>query len=45
MQEEIIKDDLIKALIKEYKIDEDLAIKDVEQFINILEQNKVIEGV
>lgn len=45
LQEEIIKDDLIKALIKEYKIDEDLAIKDVEQFINILEQNKVIEGV
>ena len=45
LQEEIIKDDLIKALIKEYKIDEDLAIKDVEQFINILEQNKVIDGV
>ena len=45
LQRETTKDELIKSLIEEYKIDKKLATNDVEQFINKLKQNKVIEGV
>ena len=45
LQKETTKDELIKSLIEEYKIDRELATNDVEQFINTLKQNKVIEGI
>lgn len=45
LEEDITKNDLIKSLIQEYQIDKNLAIKDVEEFINILQENKAIVGV
>lgn len=45
LQDEITKDELVGFLIREYNIDEGLAINDVEKFINTLNENKVIEGI
>ena len=45
LQKETTKDELIKSLIEEYKIDRELATNDVEQFINTLKQNEIIEGI
>ena len=45
LQEEISKEDLVNSLIKEYEIDKNLAIDDVEGFLNTLEEHKAIEGV
>lgn len=45
LQEDRTKHDLIEALIEKYKINKELALKDVEKFIDILYQNKVIEGI
>ena len=44
LQEDIGKEELINLLIKEYEIDENLAINDVEGFLNILKEHKAIEG-
>lgn len=45
LKNETTKDDLVKDLIREYKIDEVLAINDVEKFISTLNENKVVEGI
>lgn len=42
LQEEISKEELINSLIKEYKIDENLATNDVEVFLDILKEHKAI---
>lgn len=42
LQEEISKEELINSLIKEYKIDENLATNDVEGFLDILKEHKAI---
>lgn len=45
LKNETTKDDLVKYLIREYKIDDVLAINDVEKFISTLNENKVVEGI
>lgn len=45
LKSEITKDNLVKSLIREYKIDEGLAINDVEKFISKLSENNVVEGI
>ena len=45
LQEETGTEEMINSLVKEYEIDETLAKNDVEEFLDILEEHKVIEGV
>lgn len=45
LQSEISKNDLVNKLKSEYEIGEELAAKDVEDFIKILEENNALEGV
>ena len=45
LQSEISKTDLVNKLKSEYEIGEELATKDVEDFIKILEENNALEGV
>ena len=44
LQNDVDKESLINSLIKEYEIDLELATKDVNAFINTLEEHKAIEG-
>ncbi len=45
LQSETSKNDLVNKLKSEYEIGEELAAKDVEDFIKILEENNALEGV
>lgn len=45
LQSEISKNDLVNKLKSEYEIGEELATKDVEDFIKILEENNALEGI
>lgn len=45
LQSEISKNDLVNKLKSEYEIGEELAAKDVEDFIKTLEENNALEGV
>lgn len=45
LQSEISKNDLVNKLKSEYEIGEELAAKDVEDFVKILEENNALEGV
>ncbi|MGN1032144.1 MAG: PqqD family protein [Intestinibacter sp.] len=39
----ISRDDLVDSLMKEYNIDENLAISDVDKFIRTLNENSMLE--
>lgn len=43
LKEEITADKLIVSLMNEYEIDEELATKDVNDFLNILKEHQMLE--
>ena len=43
LQEDTSTENLVESLKKEYKIDEELAKNDVDAFLNILKEHKMLE--
>lgn len=45
LKEDTDRESLIAALMKEYGIDEDLASRDVDKFLDILIKREMVEGI
>lgn len=44
LQNDITKEEMLQAVLKEYDVSEDEASKDIDEFINKLSANKILEN-
>lgn len=45
LQNEVEIDDLVQTLVEEYAIDKDMALKDVEEFVDLLNQRGILNDL